>query len=274
MNLEYWGETRIKHERVQPKKPNFCRLSLTANAVNFFKGRLVFTPEQVLEIINEQRTKKGMAKADPDIDTLNDEEIENFVRDHGEGIETTSLDGGQYLNLALLDELIDAGFIIAPDHQMLYTDPLEPLKNNLGYLPLDLVRRLVYKEEFNHQTFIEFYSFFIARAGNLEEGHMDMVFDVARVNGIDSVILANLASKGNEYLLSVPWNLFKNYLCFDWFGAAVNDINQLPDAEGMKKLMTEGTFETNGRDFFYASLEIYYPKDKKDLLDKVLHRIK
>lgn len=273
MDLEYRGELRIKHERIQPKKPNFCRLSLAANAINFFHGQSVFTPEQVLEILNEKRVKSGITKVDPDIDTLTDEEIENFVKEHGDGVRSITLEGARYMNFALWDGLIESGFIVAPDHQMLYSDPLNLQKNELNFLPLDLVRRLVSEGGFDYHTFLELYSLFIARAGYLDEGHLDMVFDVRKVNGINSVILANLASKGNEYPLAIPWHLLKNYLCFDWSGAQIDDVGQLPDEEGMKKLMTDGTLEYKSRDFFYGSLEIYYPKDKKEQLDAMIKSV-
>lgn len=270
MDLEYRGSHRLNLERVHPKRPNSCRLSICANTVNLFRGRPDLTPEAVLVDINSRRIANGGKVVNLDEEAIGDEEIESYIATNAEGVGLHYLEGPKAVNYTLWDALVDAGFAIVPDHQMIYSDPLTLLKSELNYLPPDLVRRLVHEEDFSYQTFLDLYSFFISRAGHFEEGHVDMVLDVTKVNGLDSVVLANFASKGNEFPLSVPWNFFKNYLSFDWYGPAIDSVDQLPDEATLKRIMAGEKIEFGGRNFFYASIEIYYPKDKKGELDAII----
>lgn len=270
MHFEYDGPLRIKHARLHPKTPNSCRLSVVANATNYYSGQLLFTPERVLELINQHREETGEPIANLGQESLTDEEIRYFVLHHGQGMEQAAVEGRGTMSYSLWDELVANDFLIAPDHQMLYSDPRILLKNDILYLPADLRKRLIFETEFSYLTFQELYSYYIGLVGYLEEGHLDIVLDVRQVDGIPSIILSNLASKGNDFPAAVPWHFFANYLAFDWFGPGITDISELPDELGMKELFETGNHIRAGRNFFYGVLEIYHPKNRKWQLDAIL----
>lgn len=257
---EYLGKSRIEYERVHPKAPNSCRISVVANAINYYHGRMVYAPEQVLEIINFRRKVRGEALINPNNDTVTDEEIEFFIAHYGHGVEMKSVEGGRCMNPALWDELVANDFLIAPDHQMLYDYPI----------PGDLLFQLAAEREFSYQIFRELYSFVINQAKHLDEGHMDIVLDVRKVAGVDMVVLANLASRDNETPIAIPWHFLRNYLALDYVGATITDVSELPDEQGMRELFEKGDVDHAGRHFFYGGLEIYYPANKKDQLNAIL----
>lgn len=270
MDLDYRAETRIRHERVHPKIGEICRLSVAANVVNFFQGRVLFDPEQALEVLNSQRVAKDLPPLDPEKESPLDEEIRLFVDQYGEGIGDLELEGRRFMNLSFWRDLVEAGFIIVPDHQMLYTDPKVLLRNELYYLPPELTRRAVFEEEFSYQTFLDLYTFYLTYNGRIAEGHVDMVFDIKEINGLDSVILANLATRGNEYPVAVPWNFFKNYLAFDWTTLALTDVSQLPSEQQVREIMETGNLDVGDINIFYGAFDIYYPKDRRGQLDAIL----
>lgn len=272
MDLEYRQPLRINHERVQPIRENSCRLSVVANAINFFHGRRVFSPEMVLDIINSRRISAGSDPIDLDKEAVRDEEIEAFVRQNGEGVAVVSVEGACFANLALWDELVAAGFLIAPDHQMIYAEPPDYTRSHLFYFPENLLRRAVFEPEFSYQTFRDIYAFYISRAGFSEDGHVDLVFDVKNIDGLEAIVFANFGSKGNEHPYFVPWDFFRNYLFFDWNGPSIHDPSDFPDETGMEELFEKGTLEYKGRFFFYASMEVYYPEERKRQLDAILEK--
>lgn len=269
MDLEYRAETRIKHERIHPKTAEICRLSVAANVVNFFQGRVLLNPEQALEFIDNQRISKGLPPLDPERESPLDEEIRLFIDQYGEGIGNLEFEGRRFMALPFWQDLVEAGFIIVPDHQLLYTDPKVPVRNELFYLPDDLVRRAVFEKEFSYQTFLDLYTFYLAYNGRIAEGHVDMVFDVMKVNGLDSIVLANFGTQGNEYPVAVPWNFFRNYLAFDWTTLALTDTSQLPNEQQVSEIMEKGNLDVGEINIFYGAFDVYYPKDKKAQLDAI-----
>ncbi|OGD70197.1 hypothetical protein A3A84_00390 [Candidatus Collierbacteria bacterium RIFCSPLOWO2_01_FULL_50_23] len=272
MDLEYRAETKIKHERIQPKIGEICRLSTAANIVNFFQGRVLFNPEQALEVIDRQRAIRGLPPFNSEKDSPLDEEIRSFIEQYAGGVGDLECEGRRFMNLSFWHDLVEAGFIIVPDHQMLYTDPKVLEKNDLFYLPADLVRRAVFEEEFSYQTFLDLYSFYFTYNGRIAEGHVDMVFDVINVNGLDSIVLANLGTRGNEYPVAVPWNLFRNYLAFEWTSPALTDLSQLPSEEQAYEIMEKGNLDVGEINIFYGSFDVYYPIAKRTELDDIRKR--
>ncbi|MBI2310753.1 hypothetical protein HYU90_02965 [Candidatus Collierbacteria bacterium] len=271
MNLDYQGPTQIKLDRVLPKSPNSCRLSVLANAINFYAGKRLFTPEAVLEDINSQRQSKGESAVDLTKETLQDSEIGTTLKRLAPTLSLIRINGAKYLNLALWKALLGKQFFLVIDHQLVYYDPLHPEKNEIGYLPADLVKRLVYKPEFSYQTFTDLYRFYLHRAKAVSEGHVDIVLDLVEIDGVDSIILANMASYGNEFLIKLPFNFYKNYLAFDWTNEkAITAVNELPSETEFKILRNIGFLKTRQFQFLYGLMEIYYPTNRRGELDQIL----
>lgn len=271
MNLDYVSGTSIKLKRCFPLHPNYCRQTVVANAINFFHKHQVYTPEEVLVLINKERANHGIPEANLNSESLTDEEIDTFVSKHGQGITLKRVFGGKYLDTSLWRQLVDHQFILVPDHQSLYTDPLNPSRNELSYLPPDLLDRLVASKEFSYKNLIDLYTFFINRAGKLDDGHVDVVLDFKPVNNRESVILANLVSTGHEPLMALPWHLYKNYLSIDWTTQKpITRIDSFPSQFDFLRLVKNGHLTANGYDFIYGALEIYFPVDRRNQLDKLL----
>ena len=160
---------------------------------------------------------------------------------------------------------------MAIDHQLVYYDPLNPEKNEISYLPADLVRRLVHEPEFSYQTFTDLYRYYLNRAKAVSEGHVDIVLDLIKADGVDSIILANLASYGNEFLIKLPFNFYKNYLAFDWTNEkAITTINEFPTETEFRTLRNIGFLKTEQFQFLYGLMEIYYQTDRRGQLDQIL----
>lgn len=271
MNLDYQGPTIIKLDRVLPRVPNSCRQSVLANAINFYAGKKLFTPEMVLDDINSQRQSKGLPAADLTKETLQDSEIDATLKRLAPDLSLIRVNGVKYLSPTLWKALLAKQFFLVIDHQLVYYDPLNPLKNELKYLPVDLVQHLVYQPEFSYQTFTDLYHYYIDRAKAVSEGHVDIVLDLIEVDGLDSIILANMASYGNEYLIKLPFNFYKNYLAFDWTNEKpITQIEELPTEDQFKTLRNIGFFKTGDFQFLYGLMEIYYPTDRRGKLDQIL----
>lgn len=271
MNLDYQGQTQIKLDRVLPKLPNSCRQSVLANAINFYAGEKLFTPEAVLADLNSQRKSKGIPVADLTKETLQDSEIDATLKRLAPTLSLIRVNGVRYLKPDLWKALIQKQFFLVIDHQLVYYDPLNPLKNEIGYFPPDLVRRLVHEPEFSYQTFTDLYRYYLDRAKAVSEGHVDIVLDLIEIDGVDSIVLANMASYGNESLIKLPFNFYKNYLAFDWTNEKpITRIEELPTEDQFKTLQNIGFFKTQGFQFLYGLMEIYYPTDRRGQLDQIL----
>lgn len=268
MNLDYLGTTQIKLDRVLPKSPNSCRLSVLANAINFYAGKKLFTPEEILDDINIQRKTQGMAEADLTKEALRNHEIDGSLKKLAPNLSVIRVNGIKYLNLNLWKTLLSRQFFLVINHQLVYYDPLNPLKNEIGYLPPDLVKRLVHEPKFSYQTFVDLYRYYLDRAQAVSEGHVDIVLDLVEIDGVDSIILANMASYGNEYLIKLPFNFYKNYLAFDWTNEKpITRIEELPTEAQFETLRNIGFFKTDDFQFLYGLMEIYFPTDRRGQLD-------
>ncbi|MBI2326554.1 hypothetical protein HYU91_04180 [Candidatus Collierbacteria bacterium] len=271
MNLDYKGLTQIKLDRVLPKSPNSCRLSVLANAINFYAGEKLFTPETILEDINFQRQSKGKSAVNLTKETLQDVEIDATRIRLAPNLSVIRVNGAKYLNPALWKALLEKQFFLIIDHQLVYYDPLNPEKNEIGYLPTDLVKRLVNVPEFSYQTFTDLYRYYLHRAKAVSEGHVDIVLDLVEVDGVESIILSNMASYGNEFLIKLPFNFYKNYLAFDWTNEkAITAVNELPTETEFKALQNIGFLKNDNFQFLYGLMEIYYPIDGRGELDQIL----
>lgn len=271
MNLDYQGPTQIKLDRVLPKFPNSCRQSVLANAINFYAGKKLFTPEMVFDDLNSQRNTNGLPAADLTKETLQDSEIDATLKRLAPNLGLIRVNGAKYLCPTLWKALLAKQFFLVIDHQLVYYDPLHPLKNELKYLPLDLVQHLVYQPEFSYQTFIDLYRYYLHRAEAVSEGHVDIVLDLVEADGVDSIILANMASYGNEFLIKLPFNFYKNYLAFDWTNEKpITRIEELPTEVQFKTLRNIGFFKNNEFQFLYGLMEIYYPTNRRGQLDQIL----
>jgi len=271
VNLDYKGPTQIKLDRVLPKSPNSCRLSVLANAINFYAGEKLFTPETVLDDINSQRKSKGIPAADLTKEALQDSEIDATLKRLASTLSLIRVNSARYLNSSLWKSLLEKQFFLIINHQLVYYDPLNPEKNEIGYLPTDLVKRLVNVPEFSYQTFTDLYRYYLHRAKAVSEGHVDIVLDLIEVDGVDSIILANMASYGNEFLIKLPFNFYKNYLAFDWTNEkAITAVNELPTETEFKALRSIGFLKTDNFQFLYGLMEIYYPTNRRGQLDQIL----
>ncbi len=271
MNLDYLGPTKIKLERVLPKSPNSCRLSVLANALNFYAGKRLFTPEEILGDINARRKTQGIAGVDLVKETLQDFEIDATLKRLTPTLSLIRTNGAKHLTSALWKALLAKQFFLVIDHQLVYYDPLNPLKNELNYLPTDLVQRLVHEPEFSYQTFTDLYRFYLHRAQAVSEGHLDIVLDLVNIDGVDSIILANMASYGNEFLIKLPFNFYRNYLAFDWTNEeSITNIGQLPTEREFKTLQNIGFLKIGKFQFLYGLMEIYYPTNRRGELDQIL----
>ncbi len=271
VNLDYQDPTQIKLDRVLPKSPNSCRLAVLANAINFYGGEKLFTPEAVLDDINSQRKSKGMPSADLTKETLQNTEIDATLKELAPNLSLIRISGLRNLNPDLWKDLLSGQFFFVINHQLVYYDPLNPLKNELNYLPADLVKRLVYEPEFSYRAFTDLYRFYLHRAKAISEGHLDIVLDLVNIDGVDSIILANMASYGNEFLIKLPFNFYKNYLAFDWTNEdPIVDIGQLPTETEFNALRNIGFLRIANFQFLYGLMEIYYPTNRRGELDQVL----
>lgn len=271
MNLDYQGPTQIKLDRVLPQVPNSCRQSVLANAINFYAGEKLFAPEAVLADINSQRQSKGQSVADLTKETLQDSEIDATLKRLAPTLNLIRVNGAKYLKTDLWKTLIQKQFFLVIDHQLVYYDPLNPEKNEISYLPADLVKRLVYEPEFSYQTFTDLYRYYLHRAKAVSEGHVDIVLDLIDIDGVDSIVLANMASYGNEFLIKLPFNFYKNYLAFDWTNEKpITRIEELPTEAQFKTLRNIGFLKTDDFQFLYGLMEIYYPTDRRGELDQIL----
>ncbi len=275
MLLDYAGECRVKLDRVQPKRPNSCRLSVAANSLNFFNGSQRYTPEQVLEHINQSRLTRGKPLADLDQEAIGDEEVVEFLANHGQGVIFREIEGRKYLNWDLLVELISSNFIVVADHQLLYCDPTKRGPNTFSYIPPELLYRLMNDEQFSYQTFLDFQDFIIRLYGDIGNGHVDIVVDLKNIEGTDCIVFANLASYGNEYPVAIPWNLYCNYLAYDWGngrGSFMRDISDLPNEEMLEQIKETGYLERGNMEYFYGCFEIYFPQERQTELDAILKK--
>ncbi len=271
MNLDYRGPTQIKLERVLPKSPNSCRLGVLANAINYYAGQKLYTPETVLDDINSQRKSKGISSADLTKETLQNTEIDATLKELAPNLGLIRISGIRNLNPDLWKALLSSQFFFVINHQLVYYDPLNPLKNELNYLPADLVKRLVHEPEFSYQTFTDLYRFYLHRAQAVSEGHLDIVLDLVNIDGVDSIILANMASYGNEFLIKLPFNFYRNYLAFDWINEkAITVVNELPTETEFNALRNIGFLRTTNFQFLYGLIEIYYPTARRGELDQIL----
>ena len=271
MNLDYQGPTKINLNRICPKFPNSCRQSVIANAINFLSKKQLFTPESILVDINHQRKHEGKNEFDGHLEALADEEVDSFVSRSTPELSVIRVNGQQYLNTDLWKKLIEKQFILVVNHQLFYSDPLDLLLNEINYLPPDLVRRLVKEPDFSYQTFINLYKFYLDRAKGINEGHVDIVLDLKEIDGVESVILANLASVGNEFLINLPFNFYKNYLAFDWVNEkTITQVEQLPTEEEFQTLRHIGFLDNKAFQFVYGQIEIYYPIARRSELDQIL----
>lgn len=271
MNLDHLGDCRINLERVQPKRPNSCRLSVAANAINFYHGRTLLTPEAVLEEINGHRAGRDLPPINLDEVAVSDEEIHEFFDRGGYGVNLREISGIRALDWDFLLRLLDSEFVPAASHQLLYSDPSRHALNSLSYIPPELLFRLINDQQFSYQTFLDLQTFIAQLAGDLGHGHMDIVMDLKDHEGTPTLVLANLASYGNEHPVAIPWNLYRHYLAFDWGGGMpVEDISVLPDPELLKSLMDSGYVIRNGIEYFYGCFEIYHPVDRANELDALI----
>lgn len=271
MNLDYTVTTKINLDRALPRFPNSCRQSVLANAINFYAGKKLFTPEDILEDINLQRRTKNIPPADLTKESLLDIEIDVCLKRKAPELSVIRVNGAKYLNTDLWKKFLEKKFILVANHQSLYCDPLNYIRIQIDYLPPDLVSRLVYEPEFSYQTFVDLYKFYLDRANSLDEGHVDIVLDLINVDGIDCAILANLSSTGNEFLIRLPFNFYKNYLAFDWVNQkTITKIGELPSENEFKSLKNIGFLDNNNFQFIYGQIEIYYPTVRRGELDRIL----
>lgn len=271
MTLDYTGPTTIKLDRVLPKFPNSCRQSVLANAINYLTGTKSHTPESVLAEINRQRSQLGKNPIDLSKETLEDLEIDSALHTLAPELSVIRLNGDRYIDLILWRQLLDKQFILVSDHQMIYTDPLNLEKNEINYIPEPIRTTAVIDPKFNYQTLLDLYDFYLSRAGLLSEGHVDLVLETFREDDLDYLVLANMASFGNEKLIKVPFNFFKNYLTFDWHDEKpIKSTSDLPTAQQMKQLQQFGFLQTPNFSFVLGQIEIYYQTSRRSELDQIL----
>lgn len=273
MHLEYVGPLSIKHEWCRPNGSNGCRLFVATNVVNYFRGENILTTQLAFEIFERDRFARGLPSLNLDEVCLEDEEVDHFIDVYGGDIGDLPLEGRRFMDLSLWRDLIDAGFLIVPDHQMLYYDPKQtPKRTGLFHFSPDLVSRAVFEETFSYQTFRELYSQFISMTINLEEGHVDIVLDIREVNGVICIILANYTAGENVLPLAIPWNFFKNYLALDWSMPVLTDISELPSEVELAEIKELGSLDIGANNFFYGAFDIYHPKARRPELDAILAR--
>lgn len=260
MLLDYQSSTTIHLDRIQPQNPNSCRVSVLANAINFYT-KAAITPEEILQKL----------KVDVQKQTIQDSQLDDYLRVYFPQLSLLRLTGKQYMSAPLWKNILKNQFILIINHQLLYTDPLNLRYNELSYLPQVLVKSAVENPEFSYRTFLQLYSFYLSRAKILNEGHMDLVLDLTNIKGREYVILANMASVGNENLIKIPFDFFVNYLCFDWLNeSAISTVEDLPNETEMTQLRQFGFVKTKNFDFILGQIEIIYPISRRNELDQIL----
>ncbi len=203
---------------------------------------------------------------------LGDDEVNKFIDKYGGDVGSLMREGVGSLDLDFWRDLVQVGFLIIPDHQLLYSDPKDPSRTGFFHFSPELIEQAISEGGFSYQTFRQLYSQFLSRAGQIDEGHVDIIVGVRKINGIDCIILANSSAVRNGPPLAIPWNLFKNYLALDWSLPVITDIGQLPNEEQMQQIREKGSLDIGEANFFYGSYDIYYPKDRQRELDEILEK--
>ncbi len=271
-SLYYYGAVRLNIDRVQPGSDFFCRLSVLANVLNFFSGQKLYSPEQVLELINQDRAVESKTLINPQSDTVSDEDVRFFIDRYGEGLAVTELAGSKFLQLDLWDELISAGFIIAPNHQLFYWEPSDVINTTIAYFPKDLLDEISKIDHFSYPLFRRLMQHYFNLVGEIDTGHYDLVLDVKPIEGVPSLILANLSPyEDTVYPLQLPWGFFI-HTAFD--GDPIKEMALLPDETEMVQLLSLGKSEKADATYYYGAFEIFYPKEQRQVLEQILLKFK
>ena len=270
MSLYYEGETRVRLELVQPKFDYSCRFNVVANALNFFAKSRIYTPELVLYLINQDRSEAGQSSFVLEIDTLTDEELASFIKRHCKGMAVKEMMGLKGLDFALWNDLLEAGFIIAPNHQLFYWEPPEANNTSISYFPPELIEIISTINKFSYPIFRQLFQSYFNIEGEINTGHYDIVLDVRDVNRVPSVILANLSPyDDNCHPISLPWGFFL-HTTFD--GDPIKDMAFFPVEEQMRELLASGRINLGPATYFFGSFEIFFPIDKKSELDQIISK--
>lgn len=270
MDLDYFGESRIKLERVCPVRKNACRLSVATNTVNYFVGRKVLDTESAFIYFDQRRQRFGLPSLDLDRDVLMDEEIRSLYTEFCPGIGDCELSGLRAMDFSFWSDIVNAGFLIAPDHQMLYVDPKINVDKNFDYFPQDLVNRAINDPEYSYENFWNPYAYYLNYKGSIDEGHIDIVLDVLEHHGIKYVVLGNFDEVGNDHPIAVPWNLFRYYLPIDWAGPPIRRMTDFPNEAQYYQMMNTGSVDIGGNSLYFGTLDIYYPEAQRSLLEKFI----
>lgn len=274
MDINYFGETRVKTYRVLPKAPNSCRLSVYANAINHILGNLDLTPEIVLERINRQRAnagKKEVSLSDPN-DFVHSEDLDNFTNTYYPQITVKRIYGEKYVDSDLWQILIDNGFIFSVYHQMFYEDYY--LSNDheaFTYVDSRVLQEIINAREFDYQRFKAFWSRLIKEYDAVDTGHTELVLDVINDKGITYAVFANLNFAKSSSLIKVPFRLLKFFALLDWEeGPALDSTDKLPPEDVFNQLREKGRLNYNGFEFIYGMQEIFCLKTREAELNRLL----
>lgn len=275
MTLKHFRKVKIDMLRKFPKRANYCRLSVYANALNFLgyentRGNKM-TPEKMLVLFNKKRIrekKKPIAPTRGGVIPIT--ELEKIFKRLKIG-KVKRFYGKKYLNLKLWKRLLEEGFLIASEHQQIYYPP----KSNaisLDYIPASLLKKLVRGREFSYTKLIELYDMLIQKHGPIDFGHVDLVVDVISNKKEKAIVLANLNSVNHKPYIKIPWNFYSRYLSFDFEkDTTIDDVSKFPKRIEFEKLREEGKLPRNKYYFTSGYLEIFYKKEDGDRLKQILN---
>ncbi|OGC50826.1 hypothetical protein A2716_02215 [candidate division WWE3 bacterium RIFCSPHIGHO2_01_FULL_40_23] len=273
LDFKHKVKPAIKLKRSLPQTPELCKLSVYANALNFLGFKAKFgtelTPESLLIKVNKERKSNGRKPINPFKNIIPTSDLEQFFKQCNLGLHK-DFSGAKYMNFDLWKKLVNNKFLIAPDHQELYLEP--QIEKLYKLLPPNVLKTVISGQNFSYKSFIEFYDFTIRYYGPIDEGHVDIVVDLFKENGIKYVVFANLNSVNNKEHVKVPWNLFSKYLSLDWGGLKkIKDTSVLPSKKEMIKLRKEGELSKDGFEFSYGLFEVFYKKEQEETLHKIIN---
>ncbi|MBI2414511.1 hypothetical protein HYV31_01525 [candidate division WWE3 bacterium] len=254
-NLYYAPKTKIKLKRALPKSPDMCKLSTYANAVNHYgfenKYGYKLTPEKLLAKINRNRKIRGLKKLDSTKNVIPTKDLD-LVVNKLKLVKITSVSGNYLKNPKTWLEIIKNGGLIAPYHQLVYSDML--------LMKSKIVKEIENGNRFGYKKFISFVDSILKFYGPFDNGHIDLVLDLKKQNGRFKLILANLVSVDNKHPIAIDWHLFSRYLFWDWYVYKLIDSkSQIPNKKSINKLMTDGKLKYKNFNFMWGSALIFSP---------------
>lgn len=257
-SLYYRGKTLVDLKRVFPRSANMCKLSVYANVLNHFGykkkyGRLI-TPEKLLIAINYRRKRQGLSKLDVNRNIIPTSNLIDYAQS------TKLLNIKVYKGIENLDKMyfksiLADGGIIGAYHMMIYENP--------KFIKNPVISKISKDEKFNYKNLKLLVKETIKEYGPFDLGHIDSVLDIRNIKGTDYIIFANTNSVDNKFPIKIPWNLYKNYLSWDWYSQYnLSSEKDIPSKRDFNILRNKGYLRKKGYEFVSGMHEIYLPKVK------------